>query len=106
MFPINFNFDKTVKTSRLVDVEDTEKEEYEDYLEEVACHIQPLDESYSEDLKGNFGKDYLMFCEIKDIIQEDKVVDGTDEYKVVGVEKYDFLDQSRHMEVRLRKYLT
>ena len=104
MLDIGLNYDRTVSTKRLTPVVDTEKDSYADHLEGVACHIQPLDESYSEDVQGSFGKDWLMFCDNVDILEDDKVIDGEIEYKVVGVERFHFLGMERHTEVRLRRF--
>lgn len=104
MLDIAINYDREVTTKRLAGVPDTDKDAYEEYLEGVSCHIQPLDESFSEDIQGNFGKDWLMFCEVADILEDDLVIDGEVQYKVVGVEKFFFLGQNRHMEVRLRRF--
>lgn len=104
MLDIAQNYDRAVIVQRLTGVEDTEKETYTTHINGVSCHIQPLDESYSEDVQGNFGKDWLMFCPVADILEDDKVVDGEKEYKVVGVESFNFLGMDRHMEVRLRRF--
>ena len=105
MDPIETQFNKTVKTQRLSTYTGTiGDEKYEDKLLSVSCMIQPLDESITEDLAGSFGKDYLMFAMAQDIVEGDRIVDGTDEYKVVGVESFEFLGQTRHMELRIRKF--
>lgn len=101
---IESNYDKTIKTQRLTD-ESGDREYFDDYLTGVACHIQPLEESFIEDLDGNFGKDWIMFCGVLDIKEGDRIIDGTTEYKVVGVESFKFLDEDRHMEIRIRKWL-
>jgi hypothetical protein len=102
---IETNFNKSVTVQRLsVKTSHIGDEKYANHLTAVACHIQPLDESITEDLSGSFGKDYLMFAYVQDIVEGDQVVDGSDKYKVVGVESYEFLGQNRHMELRIRKY--
>lgn len=103
---IEINYNKTVKIDRLTDVESGEagQEKYAENLSAVPCHIQPLEEGYSEDQQGQFGKDWLMFCDYNDILEGDRVRDGSTEYRVVGVEKFTFLGEPRHMELRIRLF--
>lgn len=100
---IEKNYDKSVTVQRLDDEESTQYEEYVNYLTGVACHIQPLDDSYTQDIEGNFGKEWLMFCGVRDILEGDRVVDGSIQYRVTAVESFRFLGQDRHMEIRLRR---
>lgn len=110
---ISRNFNKSVNVYRFNADESGDGEHYTLHLESVSCHIQPLDESPTEDLTGNFGKDWLMFTDSMDIVEGDRIVDGDDEsgsgygtgivYQVVGVERYEFLGSHRHMELRIRK---
>lgn len=99
---IDSQFDKEIDVQRLVD-DSGNTEVYEDHLLNLPCMIQPLDESYSQDIDGNFGKDWLMFCRAVDILEGDRIIDGSDQYKVLGVESYEFLGEIRHMEIRIRK---
>ena len=99
---IELEYNKIVNVLRLQDDESGETESYATHLTGVSCHIQALDDSYSEDIDGNFGKEWLMFCEIKDILEGDRIVDGALTYKVVGTETYEFGDDDDHMEVRIR----
>ncbi len=103
---IETNYDRNVRIDRLSNVDSGEagEEDYDTHINSVACHIQPLDESFSEDNTGQFGKDYLMFCDVCDILESDLVVDGSTTYKVVGVESFNFLGENRHMEIRIREY--
>lgn len=100
---IEKNYNKSVDVLRFEGDESGEGESYGEHLENVACHIQPLDESNTEDLTGNFGKDFLMFCNTADIVEGDRIVDGEVVYQVVGKESFNFLGQNRHMELRIRK---
>jgi hypothetical protein len=93
-------FDKTVDVWRLND-ESPDVEEYQLHLSDITCNIQPLEDSYGEDLQGSYGKDFVMFCLDHDIQEKDKIIDGLLEYLVVGVERYDFLGYE-HMEMRIR----
>lgn len=99
---IEDHYDKTVNIERLS--EESGISEYEPHLTGVKAHIQPLDEAYSEDLDGSFGKDSMMFCDTADILEGDRVIDGSNEYRVVGIKKYKFLGEQRHMEVRIRQF--
>ena len=100
---IETNYNKSVTVQRFDPDDSGDGESYVNYLSNVKCHIQPLDESFTEDLSGHFGKDFLMFCQSQDILEQDKIVDGSDVYVVVGLEKFAFLGQTRHMELRIRK---
>ncbi len=106
MNAIEQNYNKSITVERFEDSDESgdTTESYSAYLIGVACHIQPLEDAYGEDLDGNSGKDYLMFCEVLDIKERDKIVDGTEEYKVVGVKSFNFLGANRHMELRIRKF--
>ena len=99
--PISQFFDNEVDIERLEDTADTDNEAFQAHLSDVSCQIQPLDDSYDEDLEGSYGKDFTMFCAVIDVKQGDKIVDGSVEYMVVGVESYDWQGFS-HMELRIR----
>lgn len=98
-------FDKSVDVYRLA-ADDGESpadtEEYAAHLSGVACQIQPLDDSFRENMAGDYGKDFLMFCSVADIQEKDRIIDGLDSYIVSGVESYDFAGQS-HLELRITK---
>lgn len=102
MTAISQFFDKQVAVKRLTGTAGTDNEAYGDHLSEVSCQIQPLEDSYGEDLEGSYGKDFVMFCEVLNIKQGDKIVDGTVEYLVVGLESYSWQGFS-HMELRIRQ---
>lgn len=95
-------FDATCDTYRITGITGTDNEQFELKLEDISCHIQPLDDVPNEDLDGSAGKDFVMFCPVKDIIEGDKVISGGIEYLVRGIEKYDFMGES-HLELRIRK---
>lgn len=99
---IESHYNQTISVQRLTTVTGNKKD-YQAHLENIACHIQPLDSSITQDIEGGFGKDKLMFCASQDIQEGDRVIHGSNTYRVVGVEKYDnFLKRSNHMEVALR----
>jgi len=103
--PISQWFNNEVDVYRLSDVADTDNQAWVAHLDgtsEVSCMIQPLDDAYGEDLEGgSYGKDFVLFCAVVDIKQGDKIVDGSTEYIVQGVESYDWQGFS-HMELRIR----
>lgn len=99
--PIAQFFDNEVTIQRLEDTADTDNQAWGAHLTEVACQIQPLDDSFSEDLEGSYGKDFVMFCAVIDVKQGDKIIDNSVEYIVQGVESYSWQGFS-HMELRIR----
>lgn len=100
---IERNFNRSVRIDRLSADESGEGETYTTHIEAVPCMIQPADASYTEDLTGHFGKNWLLFCDSLDILEGDRVVDGSDIYQVVSAESFEFLGQTRHMECLIRK---
>ena len=96
-------FDKTIDIYRLGDTEGTDdNESWAVHLADEDCQIQPLDDAFAEGLdEGSYSKDFVMFCSVIDVKQGDKIIDGTDEYLVAGVESYSFQGCS-HMELRIR----
>lgn len=100
---IETNYDRYVDVQRFEADAGADTEQYAAHLSDIPCHIQPLDDSYTEDLSGNFGKDKLMFCPVSDILEGDRVIDGDDEYRVVAAESFEFLGIVRHMELRIRQ---
>ena len=102
MSAIAYFFDSKVDTLRLSDTAGRDVEEWgvATNVAEVACMIQPLDDSFGSDFDGAYKKDFLMFCNVVDIKQGDRVVNGAIQYDVAGVESYDFIGQT-HLEIRL-----
>jgi hypothetical protein len=103
---IEVNYDKTVSVERLTAIAETETEEYISHISSLLCHIQPLDESFSEDQPGSFSKDLMMFCAVSDILENDRIVFESNNYLVVGVNIFNFLGYDRHMEVRIKEFST
>jgi hypothetical protein len=101
---IENRYNKIVSTQRMSDITGTQKEQYVTYLTLINCLIQPFQQSFGEDIDGSVGKDYTMFCEVVDIKEGDKVVDGSNTYKVVGVNHYQDSLSNDHMEVIIREY--
>jgi len=96
-------YTKKADVERLNQEVSDDTEEYKKSLSQIPFHIQPLDDGYTTDLDGVYGKDFLGACPIYDIQEEDIVVIGSDRYKVVGVESYELIGHS-HMELRLRYF--
>ena len=103
---IALQYDKTITVKRMVEDESGIGEEYVEFLTAIPCHIQPLDETFSTDLDGSFGKNSLMFCDVSDILEGDRIIEGANEYRVVGVESFHFLGADRHMELTIRKFIS
>jgi hypothetical protein len=91
-------FDKTITTERIEEESGSDVETYQPYLSGVSCTIQPMDDSYTEREPGQFSKNFLMFCDVCDILDGDKIIDGTTVYKVIGLEVLQVLSHS-HMEI-------
>lgn len=101
---IQNHFDKLVDIKRLSTTSGFKKSHVVIHSD-VPCHIQPL----GADLQVNdgiAGKDWLMFCDFIDIREQDRVFLTNDgeifEYRVVGVEKFEFRGKKRHMEVQIK----
>lgn len=98
-------YNQTVDVERLTLVgESTTKKDYQAHLSDIACHIQPLDPKITQDIEGGFGKDKLLFCQVADIREGDRIIHGSDTYRIVGIEKYDddIQKRSHHMEIQIR----
>lgn len=95
------HFDTTVSIVSLIDGSN-DTEVFSTTVLSLRCQIQPLDDSFDEDLSGSYGKDFLMFSGISTIKQGDKVYDGSDYYAVRGVESYSF-NGFQHIETRISK---
>lgn len=101
---IQNHYDKLADIKRLENTEGYKKSHVVIHSA-VPCHVQPI----GADLQindGIAGKDWLMFCDFIDIQEQDRVFienDGvTYEYRVVGVEKFEFRGRKRHMEVQIK----
>lgn len=100
---IEKNYDKTADIYRLADEESGYGEAYELHLADVACHFQPLDDRYSEDIEGNFGKDFLLICGNIDVKEGDRVILEGVTYRVTAVEVYT-LGNIQHTELSIRTF--
>lgn len=97
-------YDRTAITQRQdFVVGSTIKKEYVSKLTSFPCHVQPIADSLAVALPGSFGKTWIMFCPVDDIDEGDKVLVGTDEYRVVGVKTFD-MSADPHLEVTIRAF--
>jgi len=102
------HFDKTARVDRLavvLDEEDqpTAKKTYQTHIATLACHIQPLDSSITQDIPGGFGKNFLMFSPAADIIEGDRIYINSEEYRVIGTESLNF-NGHPHQETIIRVF--
>ena len=97
------HFDNTADVYRLSD-ESGDTEGYEIHLPRVPCVIQPLDDAYSQDMQGNFGKEFLMICLVCDIKEGDRVVADGNGHRVTAVDVYTIRGKNRQMELRIRRF--
>jgi len=100
------HYDKTARVDRLAVVldeenEPTAKKAYQTHIATLACHIQPLDPSITQDIPGGFGKNFLMFSGPADIIEGDRIFIDSDEYRVIGTESLNF-NGHPHQETIIR----
>lgn len=98
---LSSQYNETVSVKRLSDVSGSNKKEFTTHIASLPAHVQPLDPEISGDIEGGFGKNWLMFCPTADIQEGDRVFRGAKEYRVTGVESFDFMN-SAHMEVSIR----
>jgi hypothetical protein len=100
----SFFYTQSVDVYRLVD--DTESpndtESYGVHLKSISCCIQPWDMTYRQDFGGVYVKDFVMYCDVVDIQEHDKIINGLDEYIVSGKKIMDFFGNS-HLELQLTK---
>ncbi len=95
-------FDKMVDVKRLVD-DSGNTEVYDDHIDDLPCCIQPVEPAYSQDIDGSFGQDWLMLCNVVDILEGDRIAEGSIEYKVIGVESFELFGEPQHMELTIRR---
>lgn len=96
-------YDKTATIKRLTQVGATDKKDFQNHLLNVPCLLQPIDASISMDIENSFGKNYLMMCDVADIVEGDRVFIDAVEYRIMGVESLSFEGHS-HMELSIRKF--
>lgn len=93
-------YDQEVDTERLEAGTGNQKV-FATNLEGLACAIQQQDSEISGDITGGYGKNWMLFCPIVDIIEGDRVIWDEKEYRVMAVDRLDFLNED-HMEVLIR----
>lgn len=94
-------YDKTITVKRLATTTGAKKA-FSNIATDVDAHIQPLDAEFVQNTPYILGKDFQMYCGIIDLQEGDRVVEGSHEYKVVGVEKYEMDDEDDHIEAIIR----
>ena len=103
-YAIEKHYTETATISRMTDILGTDKQALEDIFIDIPIHLQPLQDSFSEDIDGGYGKDFLMFTKSREIKQGDRAIINGNEYRVMSVERYEFLDRAKHMECRVRLF--
>ena len=98
---LRHQYDKTASTKRLQLEPGTDKKSYQDHLPDVPCLIQPLDATLSADVEMSYGKNFLMMCDVTDIIEGDRIFIDEEEYRIMAVETLEFMGES-HMELSIR----
>src|SRR3954466_7587627 len=97
---LDSHFDKTARIDRLATTTGNKKE-FVAHIDSLACHIQPIDPSITQDIPGGFGKDFLMFSGDADIIEGDRVFIDDKEYRLTGTESLTFNGKT-HRETIIR----
>lgn len=101
---IDLMYDASATTKRQDYVAGSDiKKAYVDNLASFSCHIQPESPTFNQDIPGSFGKNWVMFCPVLDIRENDIVVSGGVSYKVMGVETFSF-SNNPHCEVSIRVF--
>jgi hypothetical protein len=100
--PIEDQYNLFVDIERLDD-DSGNTETYFPHIDDYPCTIQPLDDAYSQDVDGNFGKEWLMIGGKADVLEGDRAINRTtgDEYRITAVELMEFMNHS-HIECRIR----
>lgn len=99
---IERHYSKTISTERLQTVSGN-KQAFSTFLSNIPCHIQPFTAEDTQDIQGSFGKDFLLFCSsTHDISENDQIIEGTKKYRILAVEKFAFMKQCKHQELRIR----
>jgi len=93
-------YDESIDIKRLTVVEGAKKT-YTTHLESIACHIQPLDASITQDISVGFGKDFLLFCGVADIQETDRIIWESKEYRITGLVSFS-MGHNPHMEISIR----
>ena len=101
MLSIEKHYTKLATIKRMTDIVTTEQQELVELHVDVPCHVQPLQDSFTEDVVEGYGKDFLMYCAVLDIQQGDRAFVDGNEYRIMSIEKYG-LRGSHHLEARIR----
>ncbi len=101
---IQNHYNKLATISRMETILGTNKQSLQDVFVDIPVHVQPLQDAFSEDIEGGYGKDFLMFTNSRDIRQGDRAIIDGNEYRVMSAERYAFLGRTKHMECRIRLF--
>ncbi|MDF1498522.1 MAG: hypothetical protein P1P85_04190 [Patescibacteria group bacterium] len=96
-------YKKTVSTQRLVATDN--KKTFATNLTDLACAIHPANSKQVLSIGSAYFNLYKMYCASgTDILIGDRIVDGSDNYKVQLVADYDDVDSNDdHMEIVILK---
>lgn len=100
---ISSNYNSTISVERITTTTGAKKA-FTAHLSGIKAHIQPLTAEYAGVGDFMFGKDWLMFCNVFDIQEGDRVNNGTDTFKVISIEALQFQGRQDHLEVVLRVF--
>lgn len=101
---IENHYTKTFKIKRL-QVVSGDKKNFVEIPTENPCHLQPFTSENSSDLAGSFGKEYLLFTSSTvEIFEEDIIIIDNVNYKIMSLEKFAFLKQCKHQELRIKTF--
>lgn len=74
-------------------------------IADVPCHVQPFSGDETQGLSGSFGKEFLMFCaSAHDIKDEDQIFIDDTKYRIISIEKFAFMRQCKHQEIRIKTF--
>lgn len=98
-------YDKTARVDRLTVVEElyepTNKKAFAIHIAELPCYLQALEDSITQDISVGFGKNWVLFCDIEDIIEGDRIFIEDKEYRITGIETFED-SRNPHMEIKIR----
>lgn len=99
-------YNTVVSTQRLSDVAGSKRETFATNIANLRCHIQPVSPEAQMPTDGSFYTNFKMWCASDaDVLEGDKVINGSDTYVVRGVMSRNFGQGSgsEHLEVMLVK---
>ena len=82
----------------------TNKKTFTAHIATLPCSIQAFDEDITKDITNGFGKDLRLFCAIADIEEGDRIIRGSDEYRISAIKSFPNYGDNSHMELRIRAF--